>query len=172
MSNETGFFLWLVPESEAYEGFSDCIGMLSHALGTPRFSPHVTLQGSHFGRQEVLEERAEGISGRIPPVRFRPAELIRGKDYFHRFFVRLEVDPAVLEMRVRLFPLEADTWLPHLSLVYGHAAELREPMLTSLMSGMRFKPFDIVLLRLVRGGRDPSKWRTVGEWPLAGRLGD
>jgi hypothetical protein len=170
-----GFSLWLMPPPAVRERYAGLIDRLAARLGTPRFEPHITLGGCD-GTEAQAVARVTALAAHLAPVAVQLGPLETTEQYFRCLYLRAERTAALLgahRQAALACGVEPDAeFLPHLSLVYGELPKpVKENLLTEL-GGRLDEVFvtDRIALCLPEG--DPSAWRLLGPYPLAGQVGN
>lgn len=165
----TGYSLWLIPEPAERARLEALIHRLAARLGTPPFTPHVTLLGGLHGRVDRLHELARDL----PSLALRLTR-IDGQDAFFRcLYVEAEGGAALGASRARAAErLDVRTppaFFPHLSLVYGQLSSDRKRRLAGEL-GPEVEARTVLFgeLWLVRTEGHVKDWEQVGAVSLTG----
>lgn len=111
--------LWLMAAPDDETMLTELVGSLSSRFGAPLFAPHLTLQGD-TPMQVVALERAVTAAANAVDVFSAPVALVEGSDAFFRsFYARFPVSPALAKLKRALDPDGLDSFMPHVSLLYG-----------------------------------------------------
>ena len=159
------YHLWLRPAGAAYELLGRTIASLARELGGPVFEPHVTLAGPLHGSEQQLLADCQRLSSQLPPFEIVLGQPSHGPDYFRCVFLLVEPTAAIVRANAlakQLFGLPEDSYMPHLSLVYGTYPESeRLRVIGALPPGLRlaFTPGPVDLMRSTSD--DPRDWHIV-----------
>ncbi|KQK28593.1 hypothetical protein ARD30_06710 [Bosea thiooxidans] len=155
------------PADEAM--LTELVGELSGRFGTPLFAPHLTLQGDTEAPLAELE-RAVAAAAEAVPAFTTSITVVEGSEAFFRsFYARFAVSPALAALKRALDPAGFDSFMPHVSLLYGSvepvakAAAIAE--VNARLAGRRIR-FDRI--GVVTSGQDIpiAEWRVVASAAL------
>jgi 2'-5' RNA ligase len=131
----SGISLWLVPEPASARALAEIIDRLADRLGTPRFPPHLTLQGGVRADAPTVIGQARALAQRLQPFEVRLLTATTRAEFFRCVVLEADSSPVLLAAReaAALALGQPDSpFEPHVSLVYGalaadaRAAALRE----------------------------------------------
>lgn len=157
------YSLWLMPEGEVYDKFSHLIETLARRCESPSFRPHVTLVGGITSTKNEVISATERLSKSISPYLIK-LEKVDYTDYFFRaLFVRvkntLEVQTAYDKAR-EVFPAQREeSYMPHLSLMYGEFPDDLKQEIISEIGGQFNGEFIVSAIHLYQTERDK-----IGDW--------
>ncbi len=169
----TGYSLWLMPEPAERARLEALIHRLSHRLGTPPFTPHVTLLGGLHGGEQGLVDRLHELARDLPPLSLRLTQ-VGGQDAFFRcLYVEAEGGAALgasharaaaqLDVRTRA------SFFPHLSLVYGQlSSEQKRRLAGELRPEVEARTVLFPELWLVHTEGHVTEWGSVSQLLLTG----
>lgn len=142
------YSVWVIPEKEIHNRFSDLIHRISKKYDSPFFEPHITLVGKLSGEKNDLIEKTSQLasSTNLKTINLNYLDGVFD-DYFHSVFVRAQKTPEILDANAkakeifnqedqkRYFPF----YQPHLSLAYGHfSPKIKDEIVSEVL-----KEFDI-----------------------------
>ena len=133
---------------------------LAHELGSPVFEPHVTLLAGLIGTEQEHAQRSRIVAQQLRPFNIILSEPSYRTEYFQCLFMRVEQTPVSDEREClarRVFQKPDETYMPHLSLVYGSYPESRKKaIIRNLPSDVRTS-FEVTALSLIRAdSSDPE----------------
>jgi 2'-5' RNA ligase len=164
------YAIWLVPDEDSSERFSDILERLRAEYGGPPFAPHVTLLESIIGKAETVGERMESLARALQPMPVHAVRMVMEPYYFRSFYLKLETTDALSQARdqaAQEFSVKPETaFRPHISLLYGLV-----PRKTKVAIGPKIHQdlpveFTLTRLQLVRLALAVSDWKTVVDLPL------
>ena len=166
------YSIWLLPCAGDAALLQGVVEELSGALGSPGFTPHLTIQGDIALPRQTLQGALVGLAARASVQRWRVAGLEQGQHFFRCLYLRFTEQPAFAEWQRASAALtgtaEGLSPFPHLSLAYakphtGHA-ELAQPRRAALAA--RDITFD--RLAIWRSSKDVAipDWACVAQHPL------
>ena len=174
------YSLWLKPTGRAYEVLVRTIRELAHELGAPLFEPHVTLLGQLEGTEQAHVRRCEELAGQLQPFQITLIDPSYRSEYFQCLFMRVQQTPAAMSAHAlarRVFHRPEDTYMPHLSLLYGLFPDRRKREVIDRLQPDVRTSFEVGAFHLIRAGSDdPKDWHEIavfcvaGQEPAAGRL--
>lgn len=176
-----GYSLWLRPESHVAEAADAAIEELAAHRGTTAFRAHVTLLGTFTEDAAAARRLARALTA---TARLRMPRCTCGRletsetEFFRAAALHLTPDVALSALRAEArqgsdAPRDgAETFAPHLSLLYGHlepddvAAITQHPRLRRFLQTLA-PSFACPSLELVRTGGPVASWQAVGSWGFA-----
>ena len=179
---ETGSYaVWLMPSGQLYNRLERAIFELSRKHGAPAFEPHVTLLAHIPGTEDTVVSRCEQLANRIEPYAVRLTELDHRNEYYRCLFVRVLETPAVVEANSearQVFEVQqAQSYMPHLSLLYGDFSDVtKSQIIEGLLRESWDLEFSVDRFHLIDGRGGPTDWRKLKEFalrrakPTSGRL--
>ena len=134
MSND--FSIWLLPSAVHAARLDESIALLSSHLGSPKFAPHVTIQGDITTDLGPLSRLLERLAACQAPLRWHVEGVETSENFFRSLYLRLTLTPAFGLMQQATQAITRTTsglsLFPHLSLAYGepqpHIAGLLSPL--------------------------------------------
>ncbi len=162
-----GYALWWVPAEPGATGLGRTLSLLAERFSGPKFEPHVTLL-SGFPDFDSALDTAERISRRIAPIGLKANGLAEGAEYFRSLYMTFEENAALQSARTHAMMLsgvsDAETYVPHLSLLYGVLTNAERHAARVLVAGQL--PSEILLDAI-------EVWELRGpvpEWAQQGHL--
>ena len=123
------YSLWSKPTGSAYDVLVRTIRRLAHELDGPMFEPHVTLLGQLEGTAQDHVRRSEQLAQQLQPFQIVLIDPSYGNEYFQCVFTRVKQTPPLMNAHAvarRVFGRGKETYMPHLSLVYGLFPDARK----------------------------------------------
>jgi hypothetical protein len=118
-----GFALWLLAEGEPQRRLQAAVDRIARGLGTPPFTPHVTLLVGFTGDPAELSARAARLAAVVPQVEVRVVARRESEAYFKSAFLEVDGGAALIEARQRaeatLGSVPGPAYEPHLSVLYS-----------------------------------------------------
>lgn len=120
--------IWLVPNSDDEAFLSSLVHELAECFGAPVFTPHLTLRGDTRTALDQLTEEIGAAAGLVPAFAAPIAAVETTAAFFTAFYARFALSPPLAALKRCLDPIAAESFVPHVSLLYGNlAAELKAP---------------------------------------------
>jgi 2'-5' RNA ligase len=159
-----------MPAGEVRERLARLLRELSAQCGAPEFPPHVTLLGGIAGpRRDVLRKSAS-LAALLRPFAVRLGEVGCLDEYFRCLFVRAARTPSLLEANRRARQVfgqrREPTFMPHLSLLYGHFDQSLKQRIIAALGPRLDLQFIVQSLHLYSTRGEPSRWRQVARLRL------
>ena len=162
-----GYALWLLPEDQTLKHFQDKITELSERCNTPEFEAHITLLSGLSGDESTLIQATTDLAAQTDPIEIKITRAGYRESYFQNLFVHIEETQSLKKIREKAFSvfnheeLEDKTFMPHVSLLYGHlAAEEKERILMDV--GHEFDiTCQVTSLKLVKTQGRVSQWENL-----------
>ncbi len=92
MSND--FSIWLLPSAVHAARLDESIALLSSHLGSPKFAPHVTIQGDITTDLGPLSRLLERLAACQAPLRWHVEGVETSENFFRSLYLRLTLTPA------------------------------------------------------------------------------
>ncbi len=162
--------IWLVPAPADEAFLRDAIVELAARFGTPPFAPHLTIRGDTGAPVAALEAAITAAAAVVAAFSEAVAALETGEAYFRSFYARFPIGAPLAALKQRLDPTAAETFMPHVSLLYGAVAPGPKAAAADefrrRLAGRRIT-FD--RLCVVRSGQDIpiAEWAVTRTAPLA-----
>jgi 2'-5' RNA ligase len=167
------YFLWLLPPAPVQNRFALLIDTLSQRLGTPRFTPHITLVGSVDSPLAEIVARLTMLAARLAPVPVRLTGTGYTEQYFRCLFMQAERSPPLLAAHeiasAHLGRLPEADFMPHLSLIYGSLPPEQKRKIVDEIAGRFDAAFQVDRMGLCLPDGPPERWRVLRTFALTGR---
>ncbi|MBI3899734.1 MAG: 2'-5' RNA ligase family protein [Gammaproteobacteria bacterium] len=161
-----------MPPLAVRQRFAAIIDELSRQFGTPRFEPHLTLASGDGTEADVIA-RTTALASQLQAIPIQLTHAGYTEHYFRCLFVYADRNAPLLDAHrlaaeyVFARPVD-DDFMPHLSLVYGKLSIDEKEKILDRYS----REFDIAFsadtLTVCAPDGDPSMWRLLGPFALAG----
>ena len=171
--NTVTYSLWFKPTGRAYDVLVRTIRELAHELAAPLFEPHVTLLGQLDGTEQDHVRRSEELAGQLQPFQIILIDPSYRNEYFQCLFMRVQQTPAAMSTHAlarRVFHRPEDTYMPHLSLLYGVFPDRRKSEVIDRLQPDVRTSFEASAFYLIRAGSDdPKDWHEMAVFPMGGQ---
>jgi len=171
MSTAT-YSVWFKPTGPAYDVLVRTIRQLADELDAPMFEPHVTLLGQLEGTEQDHVRRSEELAEQLQPLRIILIDPSHRNEYFQCLFMRVQQTPPVMSAHAlarRVFDRGEETYMPHLSLVYGLVPDARKRETIGRLQPDVRTSFEARAFSLIRAGSDdPKDWHEMAVFPITG----
>ena len=127
---EFSYSIWLMPEGKDYQRLAAITNRLSKEYKSPQIRPHVTLVGGFVGDVEKFLYLAEGLARDISPINVELGAIGTFDEFFRSVFLRAKKSNGLMVAYETVsnmipdidphFSPNSQTYLPHLSLIYGN----------------------------------------------------
>jgi hypothetical protein len=138
---------------------------LAETLGSPVFEPHVTLLSNLAGTEAEHVRRTETLAQRLHPLPIVLTAPSYGKAYFQCVFLPVEQTSQIVAANRtanEIFDGVAQSYFPHLSLVYGVFPEARKLEVVARLPASLCTAFDAAAVHLIKAdSNDPQDWREL-----------
>jgi len=156
--------IWLMPSAEDGAFLSSLVADLSGRFGTPLFTPHLTVKGDTDLPMAALAGGIAEAAAAVPAFREAVAAIETSDAYFRSFYARFRISAPLAQLKQRLDSDMADSFMPHVSLLYGPVAPAPKASAAAEFQRMlagRAIVFD--RLCVVRSGQDIpiSEWAVI-----------
>jgi 2'-5' RNA ligase len=168
--------LWLIPD-EAWRHFlARIIVRLSQQYETPRFEPHLTLLGQIAMEHGDAANRTARLASRLRTFQVVLNGLSYRGEFFRALFLEAERTPPLMEAYrtacVIFDRKPEETFLPHISVLYGDLpATTKDALISRLASELKL-PLSVRISRLdlmIASSRLPvSSWHCLASYALGG----
>jgi 2'-5' RNA ligase len=164
------YHLWLKPSGAVHELLARTIRELARNFDAPVFEPHVTLLGHLAGTEDAHIQRTQQLARRMKPIHIVLTEPAGGQDYFQCVFLRVSQTPDVMNANAlarQIFDSEQESYMPHLSLVYGRYPDARRSAIIGSVPRAVLTSFEAVSLFLIRAdSENPQHWHEIAVVPI------
>jgi 2'-5' RNA ligase len=111
--------LWLMPNEADARRLAAIVADLSQRFGNPVFTPHLTLKGDSDMGLTMLSAAIEAAAADVAAFPEPIAAIETSEAYFRSFYARFALSPPLLRLKRMLDTDAVDTFIPHVSLLYG-----------------------------------------------------
>ncbi|KAJ3013627.1 UNVERIFIED_CONTAM: hypothetical protein HDU68_000619 [Siphonaria sp. JEL0065] len=170
-----GLSLWISSPkgSDLDQKLNAIVEHFSKKLGTPKWSPHITLLGSIVATPEEAVSKIQDAVKHRGPLKITLTDIVTKNLYFQCVMAKAEESQPLLSLNAFLRtvypPHQNEPYWPHLSLVYGDLdAETRNSVVEEIKAN---KDWDIV--GSVINVHVIEVWNTEGPvdgWKLVGQV--
>ncbi len=176
--NGSSYSTWFTPEGEAYKKFSGLINEISDEYDSPKYEPHVTLQGGLVGftKEEVIS-KATKIAQSIEPFTITLTKVTYPSSYpndteayYRSLYILAETSEPLMkanQLARKMFGREDDPpYNPHLSIIYGpFPSETKEEIISKV--GREFnESFKVDSIYVWSDKGLPHGWKLIKKIPL------
>lgn len=161
--------LWLMASPADEAMLTELMEALSRRFGTPRFAPHLTLQGDtqmpFASLERAVAEAAETVAAFAEPV----GRVEGSEAYFRSFYARFAVSPPLSTLKRALDPEGFDSFVPHVSLLYGAVEPAaKAEALAEAHARLAGRTIHFDRIAIVTSGQDIpiAEWRVIAEASL------
>jgi len=175
---EGSYSLWLMPEGEVLDKFSQLIIKISSEYNSPGFKPHVTLLGDLTGlTKEEFLSKASRLAQSIEPftitlkaVQYPASYPDDHEAYYRSLYIVAERTEALMktnESARKIFDREGGRpYNPHLSIIYGpFSAQTKEEIISKV--GREFNvSFEVSNVYAWSDKGLPHEWKLIKKIPL------
>lgn len=158
-----GYSLWLRPRGTALARLSELVRELSEIYKTPRFPPHVTLLARISQSPSEIVARTRALARQCGPFQLELDRLELTPDYFQSLFIRVVPNRALeaAHWRAReLFGASLESFMPHLSVLYGDLPETEKQAVIARLNGWPTR-FTVEAIDVYATEGQPEDWRLV-----------
>ncbi|MGX5736290.1 2'-5' RNA ligase family protein [Bosea thiooxidans] len=163
--------IWLLAEPSDEAFLTGLVRELSQRFGTPFFAPHLTLRGDTEQPVAELERAIETAARHVEPFS-EPVVCVEGSEAFFRsFYARFAICPALAALKRALDPESLDSFMPHVSLLYGPVeAAAKGEAISEIDKRLAGRPIRFDRIGVVTSGQDVpiADWRVVSSVRLGG----
>ncbi len=175
---EGSYSMWIMPEGEVLDKFSELIIKISDEYQSPKYKPHVTLLGDlkGFTRAEVLSKAAELAESTEPfaitlkEVKYPASYPNNHEAYYRSLYILAQRTEPLMKANVlarKLFGREGGPpYNPHLSIMYGkYSPETKEEIISKV--GREFNViFEVKNIYVWSDKGLPHEWELIKKIPL------
>jgi 2'-5' RNA ligase len=164
MTTSPTYSLWLEPSGEIAYKLQERIKKLSKENGTPLFSPHVTLLGGIESTETEMIPLTDTLSSYIEPFELELTKAGYLDTFYQSLFIHVKETTQLKELRrnaCRLFNIEEEEYMPHLSLLYGDLSQKQKEKILNMIGREFYIRFPVKKMVLMHTEGEPDKWRKV-----------
>ena len=158
------YSLWLIPNNPVYSKLKFVVDGLAASHNNPAFEPHLTLIGDIEGEIPEINEKMQSLVDTAKDLELTLSEVSISTTFFQSVFVRVKSTAALMQLNMdakKLFNLENNFFMPHISLFYGGSLKEREKLASEI--NIEKEIFKISKLILAPVTEDPKDWKTLAE---------
>jgi len=163
--------IWLMPAPANEAMLTAVVRELADRFGAPFFAPHLTLRGDTEQPLAELERAIEAAARQVEPFS-EPVACVEGSEAFFRsFYARFAICPALAALKRALDPEGLDSFMPHVSLLYGPVeAAAKAEAIGEIDKRLAERPIRFDRIGVVTSGQDVpiANWRVVASLRLGG----
>jgi 2'-5' RNA ligase len=164
MTESATYSLWLEPSGKMAYKLQERIKKLSKEHGTPLFSPHVTLLGGVQATETEMIPLADTLSSYVEPFELELTKAGYLDTFYQSLFIHVKETSELKELRrnaCRLFNIEEEEYMPHLSLLYGDLSQKQKEKILNMIEREFYISFPVEQILLMHTNGKPDKWRKV-----------
>lgn len=164
MAKTATYSLWLEPSGQIAYKLQERIRKLSKENGTPLFSPHVTLLGGVQSSETEMIPLANTLASYVEPFELELTKAGYLDTFYQSLFIHVKETNQLKKLRknaCRLFDIEDDGYMPHLSLLYGDLSQKQKEKILNIIGREFYIRFPVKKMVLMRTGNKPDKWEKV-----------
>ena len=169
--DSNAYSLWFIPRGPIYRRLSKAIVQLSQAFEKPRFHPHVTLLDGISGPEEIIIAQTVKLADILTPIKVNLSKMSGTDEYFRCLFLQVEQTDNIMkahQLARKIFNLEQeDTFMPHLSLMYGHYPKDAKKAIIAKIENALLGDFIADHLYLYNTSEAPDTWSQIRAYTLA-----
>jgi hypothetical protein len=164
--NAPTYHLWFKPSGKAYNVLIRTIRDLARELDAPIFEPHISLIGNLDGTEAELRKKTEELAHQLEPFKAILTEPSYRDTHFQCLFILVKQTPLIMSahtIATGFFHKPHQTYMPHVSLVYGTYPESRKKLVIENLPADIRTSFEVSELYLVKADSpDPKDWHEIG----------
>lgn len=162
------YSIWVIPPEPIFSQLKNTVDELSRKYNGPIFEPHMTLLGNIDSQLAKIEQNAKVLAARLDKLELSLASVSFSTTYFQSVFVRINSTAKMMQLNLdakKIFSMENDVFMPHISLLYGHHdMTIREKAASSLrLPASSFVIKEFVITPAVT---NPDRWKHLTTIPF------
>lgn len=164
MTKSATYSLWLEPSGQAAYELQERIKNLSEKYGTPLFSPHVTLLGGISATETKMIPIADTLVSSVEPFELECTKAGYLDTFYQALFIHVKETNQLKALRqnaCRLFDIEDQGYMPHLSLLYGNLSQKQKEEILNNIGREFYIRFPVEKIVIMQTDGKPDKWRKV-----------
>lgn len=164
MTKSATYSLWLEPSGQTAYKLQERIKNLSEKYGTPLFSPHVTLLGGVSATETKMIPIANTLVSSVEPFELELTKAGYLDTFYQSLFIHVKETNQLKSLRqnaCRLFDIEDEEYMPHLSLLYGNLSQKQKENILNNIGREFYIRFSVEKIVLMQTDGTPDKWRKV-----------
>lgn len=164
MTNSATYSLWFEPSGDIAYKLQERIKKLSKKHNTPVFSPHVTLLGGIKSTETEAVSLTKTLAASLEPLELKLTKAGYRDRFYQSLFVHVAKSSYLMEVRKttqRLFDINEEEYMPHLSLLYGDLSREEKERILNLMDRNFHISFTANSIVLMQTEGKPDQWRRI-----------
>jgi 2'-5' RNA ligase len=162
----TQYFLWAIPDGEAYEQYGELIRRLGQQYQGPLFEPHVTVLGGIEGEEAGIVDQVRMLAEKISPLSIELQQSAYDTEYFRCVYFHVKETPALLAANLQAQVLfgknPVSPFQPHLSVMYGEIPNgIQQEVLKALPANLPHTFLSSTLALIRAETLNPEQWSVV-----------
>ncbi|QMU62595.1 MAG: hypothetical protein GKR92_13150 [Gammaproteobacteria bacterium] len=168
---ENSYSLWLRPSQTQIDELTRIISGLSHRYRTTPFPPHITLLSNITAPINAVEKACRKIIERHQAFDIELKEIAYTKDYYRNLYILAKTETLLTSLyedcKTTLSKVTDDTFMPHLSLLYGKLDAKKQQALQKELNGSYAKTCSCQRLDIFNTTKKTSEWHLVNSYYLS-----
>lgn len=164
MANRATYSLWLEPSGQISFKLQERIKKLSKEHDTPLFSPHVTLLGGVKSTETEMIPLTNTLASYVEPFELELTKAGYLDTFYQSLFIHVKETDELKKLRknaCRLYDIEDDGYMPHLSLLYGNFSQKKKEEILNMIGREFYIRFPVEKISLMQTDGKPDKWQKV-----------
>lgn len=155
--------IWLMPKADDEQRLAAIVSDLAKRFGTPAFTPHLTARGDTTRKRGELKADIEAAAAEVSVFAEAISDIETSEAFFRSFYARFAVCPPLAALKRRLDPEGLETFMPHVSLLYGPVpAGAKEEAAREMRRHLNGRAITFDRLCVVTSGQDIP----IAEWTI------
>lgn len=168
---ENNYSLWLMPEGENFQKYTDLIKKLAKEHGGPTFVPHITLLGNILLPEAEVLDRAQLVVENQRPFTVNLMGIGCEDYYFRTLYAKAEIPKELQALHDRakeIFRMnDIPPYMAHLSFLYGnYPKELKDKIIKEIGDQSASLPINSIYVFYASAYSAPETWHQIAELPL------
>jgi 2'-5' RNA ligase len=159
-----------MPCGSAFEQVDQIIRGLSQRLGVPGFEPHVTVLGGLLDSEADVVAKASQLAASMDPFEIECDRLEFLNEFYKCLFLRAVQAPPVMDANAKARTVferaDDETYMPHLSLLYGHFPVRTKQQLVAELGREWNLRFEVESIHLYSTEGRSDEWYRIKEFPM------
>ncbi|NGP87540.1 2'-5' RNA ligase family protein [Fodinibius halophilus] len=164
MTDSAKYSLWFEPTGDTAYKLQERIKKLSKKHDTPVFSPHVTLLGSIKLSETESITLTNTLASSVHPFELELTRAGYQNKFYQSLFVHVKKTEQLVDARKkaqRLFNMNSEDYMPHLSLLYGDLTKEEKERLLNLVGRTFYIQFSVKSIVLMQTDGLPKDWKRI-----------
>ncbi|OGD54692.1 hypothetical protein A3J78_01495 [Candidatus Beckwithbacteria bacterium RBG_13_35_6] len=163
------YSLWILPTDKLKSSLEDVIKKLAKKYNSSLFEPHLTLIGGFNSSLNEIKQGTKKLAYLIKPFIIKTGEISFSTTYYQNVFLRVKSSACLMDVNLKakkIFKLENDIFMPHISLLYGNQSlKIREQAVSRIkIPEAKFIADKIIVVPSIP---DPKEWKHLVEYNLS-----